>query len=311
MIISASRRTDIPALYSEWFFNRLDEGFLYTQNPFNRKQVSKIQLTPDVVDCIVFWTKNPKPMLDKLNLLKDYSFYFQFTLTPYGNDIETNLPPKSELIDTFKKLSDGIGPHRVIWRYDPIVLTPKQSIKYHIEQFGKLAQELAGYTNRCVFSFYDEYRKCSNNMRSLGVQEISESDMMSIAQEFAVIGEMYGMSLETCAEAIDLESLGIRHGKCIDDELIQSISGRKIRVPKDKKQRKLCGCVSSIDIGSYDSCPQGCLYCYANVNKSKAVENCERHDPFSPLLIGTLRGDEKISERKLDSLYDDEQLSFL
>lgn len=311
MIISASRRTDIPAFYSEWFFNRLKEGFLYTKNPFNPKQISKILLSPEVVDCFVFWTKNPQPMLEKLDLLKEYHFYFQFTLTPYERDIETNLPLKCELIGTFKNLSDRVGPQRIIWRYDPIVITAKYNKRYHLEQFDNLANDLSGYTKRCVFSFYDEYRKCSNNMRSLGVQEICDVDMLTIAKEFARIGEVYGLSLETCAEAIDLNSLRIRHGKCIDDELIAAISGRSIVVAKDKTQRELCCCVGSIDIGMYDSCPQGCLYCYANVNKAKAIENYEKHDPLAPLLMGTLKGDEKITERKMDSLFNDEQCSFL
>jgi Domain of unknown function (DUF1848). len=160
MIISASRRTDIPAFYSEWFLNRIKAGFLIVRNPMNPKQLSRIVLTPDVVDCIVFWTKNPTPMLPKLDELKDYNYYFQFTLTGYGQDIERNLPSKKDvLIPAFLELSEKIGAHRVIWRYDPILINSKYSEEYHVSAFKQIAEALNGHTEKCVFSFVDRYRK--------------------------------------------------------------------------------------------------------------------------------------------------------
>ena len=172
MIISASRRTDIPAFYSDWFFNRIKEGYVLVRNPMNIHQVSKIKLSPDVVDCIVFWTKNPKPMLDKLDELKDYRYYFQFTLNSYSNDIEPNVPSKSEeIINTFKQLSDLIGRDRVIWRYDPIILSEKYTVQYHIKYFEKLSQILNGSFNKCVISFVDFYKK---NARTLNESKINE-----------------------------------------------------------------------------------------------------------------------------------------
>jgi hypothetical protein len=158
MIISCSRRTDVPAFYSDWFFNRLSEGYVLVLNPMNARQVRNVSLALPDVDCIVFWTKNPAPMLDRLHLLKDYPKYFQFTLTPYDRDVEPNLPPKSELIDTLLRLSDKIGKKRIIWRYDPVLLTDKISIDYHVDHFGDLAKRLSGYTERCVISFIDMYR---------------------------------------------------------------------------------------------------------------------------------------------------------
>ena len=156
MIISASRRTDIPTYYSEWFFNRLHEGYVLVRNPMNIHQVSKITLNPDVVDGIVFWTKNPTPMLDKLDQLNDYTYYFQFTLNAYGRDVETGVPSKNNvIIPAFQKLSDKIGPERVIWRYDPIFISKIYTIDYHLHYFEQLAKRLSPYTKKCTISFLD------------------------------------------------------------------------------------------------------------------------------------------------------------
>jgi len=159
MIISVSRRTDIPAFYSDWFFKRLEEGFVLVRNPMNPQQVSKVSLSKAVVDCFVFWTKNPKSMLEKLPLLAGYDYYFQFTLNPYDQEIEVNLPKKAEIIKTFIELSNLIGKDRVIWRYDPILLTDKITIGDHLEYFNILAGQLGDYTRKCVISFLDQYQK--------------------------------------------------------------------------------------------------------------------------------------------------------
>lgn len=159
MILSVSRRTDIPAFYSSWFFNRIKEGFVYVRNPMNMHRVSKIMLTPQQIDCIVFWSKNPKPMIGRLHELEAYDYYFQFTINPYDTLLEKYVPKKRKVIDTFRALSDIIGPHRVIWRYDPILFTDSIGLNYHREYFAKLAKLLAGYTNRCAISFIDNYKK--------------------------------------------------------------------------------------------------------------------------------------------------------
>lgn len=166
MIISASRRTDIPTYYSDWFFNRIKEGFVFVRNPMNAHQISRIDLRPDVVDGIVFWTKNPLPMLDRLDLLKEYTYYFQFTLTSYGEDVESNIPSKSNvIIPSFQRLSDKLGPERVIWRYDPIFLSQKYSIDYHIHYFEMLAKRLSLYTKKCTISFLDYYCNTEKNFQ--------------------------------------------------------------------------------------------------------------------------------------------------
>lgn len=288
MIISASRRTDIPAFYSDWFMKRIEEGFVLVRNPMNARQVSRISLAPELVDCIVFWTKNPARMIDKLTVLdrEKYSYYFQFTLTPYGKDIEPNVRDKNDVAATFIELSERIGKERVVWRYDPILMTDSINRDFHYRSFERLARALTGHTDTCIISFVDFYAKCRKRLSSLKAREMSLEDIRAVAGAFAGICKAYNLKLETCAEEVDLSDLGIGHGKCIDDELISRIIGRPFEVKKDKSQRELCGCAASTDIGAYNTCPFGCLYCYAN-NGSEAVSaKISLHDRESPLLSG-------------------------
>ncbi|KGG79828.1 hypothetical protein Y919_09610 [Caloranaerobacter azorensis H53214] len=309
MIISASRRTDIPAFYSEWFLNRIKEGYLLVRNPMNYHQVSKIILDPNIVDCIVFWTKNPKNMIDKLPLLKDYKYYFQFTITSYDSSIETNVPRKKEIIETFIRLSNIIGKDRVIWRYDPILLNNKINEEYHYKYFEYLASKLYKYTNKCIISFLDMYKKTRNNIKYLNIKPLYKKDMIKIASGLMNICNKYNLKLETCAEEIELNDIGITHGKCIDDRLISKLWGINLKIDKDKNQRKICGCVSSIDIGTYNTCIHGCLYCYANFSEKSVKNNLKKHNPNSPLLLGNLEETDKIFIKKIES-YRDGQLSF-
>jgi hypothetical protein len=301
MIISASRRTDIPSYYSEWFFNRIKEKFVYVRNPMNIRQVSVINLDPELVDCIVFWSKNPKPIIDNLNLLKDYKFYFQFTITPYEQDVEVKLPSKLEIIETFKKLSDMIGPQKVIWRYDPILINKKYNTAYHIDKFEKMASVLKGYTEKVTFSFIDFYKKITENIKLLEITEIPAEEKNIIAQKFSEIARNNNFSIDTCAEDIDLSKYGIAHARCIDDKLISKITGNNLQVEKDKNQRLECGCVKSIDIGEYNSCSNGCVYCYANYSNNIVDKNIKKHIQSSPLLIGDVCPDEIVKERKVTS----------
>ncbi|MBN1465367.1 DUF1848 domain-containing protein [candidate division KSB1 bacterium] len=288
MILSASRRTDIPAFYSAWFLNRIKAGYALVRPPFHAKMIRRIPLTRDEIDCIVFWTKNPRPMMPYLSLLDEmgYPYYFQFTLTPYGAEIETHLPPKADIISTFITLSSLLGKNRVIWRYDPILLTSAMNIDDHILQFAALAERLHDFTRKCIISFFDCYRKCARNMRPLQPLPLDDRTMRTIAAALQEIAASYDLQLETCAEEIDLSSVGIQHARCIDDRLIAELFGRELRVVKDRYQRPACGCVSSVDIGAYDSCPHHCLYCYANANARLSEQNYQKHNPESPLLIG-------------------------
>jgi len=301
MIISASRRTDIPSYYSEWFFNRIKEKWVYVRNPMNIHQVSKINLEPEVVDCIVFWSKNPKPMIDKLQLIKDYFYYFQFTLNSYGQDIEVNLPFKDERIETFKKLSDKIGPVRIIWRYDPILLNDKYNMSYHVDNFEKCASILKGYTEKVTFSFIDFYKRITENIKLINAHEITTEEKNIIAEKFSKIAKENNLLIDTCAEDIDLSKYGIEHARCIDDRLITRIIGYNFTAEKDKTQRLECGCIKSIDIGEYNSCSNGCIYCYANYSHTLVEKNTKKHICLSPLLIDEINSTDIISERKMTS----------
>lgn len=302
MILSVSRRTDIPSYYSDWFFNRIKEGFVYVRNPMNPHQVSKIVLTPEVVDCIVFWTKNPKPMLDRLDELKEYNYYFQFTLTGYGRDIESNIPhKKEEMIPTFRELSKRIGAEKVIWRYDPILFTDKYTTEYHLKAFEQIAATLKGYTEKCVISFVDEYTKTKRNMEAIGVFELKPPQLQTFAKKIAEIAKSNEMKIASCAESIDLEACGITRNSCIDKELIERIIGCRLNVNKDKNQRPTCGCVESVDIGTYNTCKNGCKYCYANYSAESIIKNCSKYEPQSPILCGVLGNNDKITERKVTS----------
>lgn len=303
MILSVSRRTDIPNYYSEWFLNRIEEGYLYVRNPMNIHQISKINISPEVVDCIVFWTKNPEPMMDKLNRLEDYKFYFQFTLTGYGKDIEPCLPHKREkIIPIFQRLSSMIGREKVIWRYDPIIITDKYTEDYHLKAFGEIAANLSGYCNRVVISFVDSYAKTKNNMKKMNALDIDKFDILKFASQLAKIAKDNNMQIATCAEKIDLSVSGIMHGNCIDKSLIEKITGYQIKAVKDKNQREECGCIESVEIGAYDTCLNGCKYCYASSSEKKVKANFALYDINSPLLCGKITEEDKVNERKVKSI---------
>ncbi len=299
MILSVSRRTDIPSFYSEWFMNRIKEGFVYVRNPFNAKHISKVKITPDVVDGIVFWSKDPKPLMKHLEELdsRGYAYYFQFTITGYGKEIEPNLRDKVEIIETFIELSEKLGKHRVILRYDPIFLTEKYTVDFHVGTFEKLVEKLGKYTEKTVISFIDDYRKVFRNMKNIKVKEFTEDDIYQLAEQFGKIANNRNLVVETCAERIDLENFGIKHGRCVDAELIERISKVKLKTPRLDEQRPACLCHQCIDIGEYDTCLHGCVYCYANVNKEAAVKNYKYHDPNSPILFGTYE-EKDVKERK-------------
>lgn len=302
MILSVSRRTDIPAFYAEWFFQRIREGFLYVRNPMNPRQVSRIGLSPEVVDCILFWSKNPAPMLERLDELREYPFYFQFTLTGYGRDIEPGLPDKrKEVIGTFQKLSEKVGKERVVWRYDPILVNGRYTIEYHLKAFEEIAGCLKGYTEKVVISFVDFYAKTLRNTKDLYIKSLSREEMKEIAEEMAQIAKSCGLVIETCAEQINLQDVGIRHGSCIDKKRIEKIAGCSLSVEKDKNQREACGCCESIDVGAYNTCRNGCRYCYANYHEEQVRKCIACYDVDSPLLCGRIEPEERVTDRKVRS----------
>jgi hypothetical protein len=306
MIISASRRTDIPTYYSDWFYNRIKEGYVLVRNPMNVRQISRIELTPDVVDGIVFWTKNPLPMLDRLGELKDYTYYFQFTVTPYGKDVEPNPPLKIDGLPTaFKRLSDTIGADRIVWRYDPVLISERYSLDYHIRAFAKLARGLRGCTRKVTVSFIDaDYRGVKNNLKELALLDFPTATQTELSSAFADIAHGNGLTIDTCAEKTDLSRFGIDRARCVDDRLFARLLDCRLILDKDKTQRPDCGCAASIDIGMYNTCLSGCRYCYANYDASTVSGNFTRHNPLSPLLSGEIESGDKITEREVKSCKD-------
>ncbi len=302
MILSASRRTDIPSFYSNWFYQRVKEGFVYVRNPMNIYQVSRIPINTDVVDCMVFWSKNPSPMLNRLNEIAAFNYYFQFTLNPYDKSLECNVPRKNKILDVFKNLSDKIGPKKVIWRYDPILMTNEIDVNYHLKYFEVLAKTLNGFTDTCVISFVDSYKKTERNLKTTTARELTELEINELSKVLASIAKENNLSLQTCAEKYDLKNYGISHGRCIDNVLIEKIIGNRIDTQKDKNQRDVCGCISSIDIGEYNTCNHHCLYCYANFNRDQVIKKFKDHSTNSALLIGDIGEKDVIKERKVSSI---------
>ncbi len=303
MIISASRRTDLPAYYSEWFMNRLRAGSVLTRNPMNHAQISRIQLSPELVDCIAFWTKDPSPMLEQLPLLDQmgYRYYFQFTLTPYDEDLEPGLRNKKDILKTFQRLSDRVGRERVLWRYDPIIINDRYRVEFHLDKINDLCSSLSGYTEVCTISFVDLYHKL-HPAKGLPFREATEEEMACLAKAFSEAGSRYGLSVRACCEKADLSSYGIRPASCIDQRTIEKVCGYSITGRRDSNQRSGCGCIQSIDIGSYNTCPSGCRYCYANAGIASARRNRDHHDPASELLLGVPGEGEIIRDRVVKSL---------
>lgn len=307
MIISASRRTDIPAFYSDWFFNRIKERYVLVPNPYNSKMISRISLDPAVVDCIVFWSKNPAPMLEKLDKLKEYNYYFQFTLNPYGPDIENHLPAISKRIDTFKRLSDRIGKEKVIWRYDPVLTNETYTPGFHKEKFAEIAYELKEHTEKCMLGFIDHYQHIRTAVSRFNIQPLLKADIEEMAVSFKKTVDTCSIQLDTCTVKVDLTHLGIPGGLCIDNQLVERIAGYPISVRKDKNQRDICRCAESLDIGTYESCLNGCIYCYAIKGNYNTVKyNLNKHDKNSPMLVGELQEDDIVKERLVKSLRNDQ-----
>ena len=271
MIISASRRTDIPAFYTDWFLRRIAEQYCTVVNPFNPRQVARVSLAPADVDAIVFWTKNARPLiphLDRLNRL-GYRYYFQVTVNGYGERFEPYVPPLEECIKTFCELAAQIGPDKVIWRYDPIVVSNKTAVEYHKERFAYIMERLRPATRRVVVSFVDDYRKAASQFRQLareGVEVRLTPGPDEVAELAGFIGRnavAHGLEAVSCAETFDLQPFGIKRGKCIDDVLLEKLFGIRVGSAKDRSQRPECGCIAAKDIGVYGTCRHGCRYCYA------------------------------------------------
>ena len=273
MIISVSRRTDIPRYHFDWFMERVNEGFADVANPFNAAQIKRISLKPGDVKFMVFWTRDPKKILETPGLSEKYRFYVMTTLTGYPKIIEPNAPAKDDVIYTMKALAQRLGKNRVIWRYDPVFLTDLTDSAFHKRNFSELASALAGVTERVIISIYDEYsgakRRLSAMEREGQLRVLSHSgpQVTELITELARIANDAGINIQSCAE--DLTGCGVKMGACIDSALINAITGEEQDKGRDRNQRQACLCAQSVDIGVYGTCPAECVYCYAR----RAVNN--------------------------------------
>lgn len=299
MIVSASRRSDIPAFYAAWFMGRIREGYCLVQNPFNARSYSRVPLSPGDAELILFWTKNPLPLMPYLDELdaRGYAYCFSFTVTPYGRDVEPNLPPEAARLDAFAALAARLGPARVDWRYDPILLDSSHPAAWHEDRFGRLCDALAPLTTRCIFSFADPYRHLGGR-----IKPTEGRDMRDMAARLARVASPHALALYTCCERLDLSAFGVRPAACVDPQRIAGILGCPLRLMQDKGQRPGCGCAQSVDIGAYSTCPGGCAYCYATKSAALARSRFATHDPALPSLAGPVPPGATITSRAMPSV---------
>ncbi len=304
MILQTGMRTDIPAFYSQWFINRIKAGYVLVRNPYNPSSVTRYEINPDVVDLIAFCTKNPAPMLKYMDVLKPYGQYWFVTITPYGKEIEPNVPDKRQVLEDFKTLSKFVGVDSIGWRYDPIFINDKYSIDFHIETFEQMARELSGYTKTCIISFIDLYKKVIKNFPQACMVE--KEKRLKIGKAFAEIGRQYDITIKACAEGDELAPYGVDCSGCLTQEVYETVLHTKLDMPKIKGQRNGCACFFGNDIGAYDTCRHFCKYCYANTDYRAVLSNSELHNPDSPFLIGTHQAGDIINHAVQESWVDNQ-----
>ena len=295
MIINTGSRTDIVQYYSEWLLKRFQEGFVYSRNPLFPNKVTRYELNPDVVDCVVFCSKNYEPILERLpEITNKFNTYFYYTITAYEKDVEPNVPDIGDSIETLIKLSKLVGAKRIAWRYDPILLTEKYSKKRHYETFDYMAQKLSPYIDRCIFSFVEMYKKLKTNMPEIIV--LTENDKDEIAKNIGLIAQKHNILLQTCATLENYDKYNILQSGCMTAEILGKANDITFRKINHSGNRKGCRCMESRNIGDYDTCPNGCKYCYANQNPEIAKKNFEKHNIESPLILGGLNPTDEITQ---------------
>lgn len=294
MIINTGQRTDIPAFYAKWFANRLKEGYVCVRNPYNPTQVSRYRLDPEVVDVIGFCTKNPAPMFPYMKLLEKYGQYWFVSLTPYGKDIEPNVPDKHRLIEDIKILSETVGVNSLGWRYDPIFLSEKYTKEYHLHAFRQIAEALDGYTQTVVISFIDLYPKVKKNFPE--AKAVSFEERLWLGKEIIDIASKHNMTVKPCAEGDELAAYGADCSGCMKISDYERAIGKRLDAPKKKGARAECACYLSCDIGAYNTCRHLCRYCYANAEADVVLAQSKLHDPDSPFLIGNYREGDRVHD---------------
>lgn len=294
MILNVSGRTDIVAFYSKWFMNRYHEGFVDVRNPFNKHLISRIYF--DDVDAIMFCTKNPLPIIPHLKEI-DKPIVFHVTLTPYKNDIEFNVIDKKKIIEGIKEISNIIGIDYLYIRYDPIFISEKYNLDYHIKAFTKMCELLNGYVNKIIVSFLDDYKNVRINYKYLQYRDFTEEDYEILGTTFSEIARDNNMTVQTCFEENDLTQYGFIKGECLSHELAYILTGKKYKNWRARGKNG-CSCVEMVDIGDYNSCKHLCKYCYANYDEKKVNQNVKMHDVNSSLLIGKINDDDEVKIRR-------------
>lgn len=304
MLVSASRRTDIPAFFTPWLLNRLRAGFVLVRNPFNRRMVSRVRLDPSVVEALVLWTKNPAPFLPHWAEVESmgYPVVMQYTITACDPVLEPGLPSLDNRIASFQQAATRWGAARMLWRCDPLIFTKDWGPDAVLRRFTRLARALCGMTSQCTISFVSLYAKCRRNLRDFELVELDAVERQRLIAEMTNIAAARHIQLRACCDAFLSETCQVPRAHCIDGAQIGAIIGQPLSTRRDTSQRPGCGCTVSVDIGAYDSCAHGCRYCYANTSDQTARRNLALHDPASPLLIGSLQGDETIRERDMAPL---------
>ncbi len=303
MILNTGGRTDTVQYYSEWLLNRFREGYVLSRNPMFPNVINRIELSPDTIDVVVFCSKDYAPILDRLHEISDrFKCYYHYTITAYDTDIEPNVPSIEQSVETLKQLSAQVGKEKVAWRYDPVLLTEKYTIEKHFETFDYMARELSPYVDRCIFSFVEMYKKLAVNMPEL--QPISDDNKILLVKGLGAIAKQYGLYLQTCAAKDDYLQFGVHHSGCMTTEIFSRALGLNFKHQAHKGNRIGCACMESRGLGDYNSCPNGCRYCYANKDHAKAAENYRRHDPKSPLLLGDVLPTDTIKPAVQKSLID-------
>lgn len=293
MILNTGGRTDIVQYYNKWLLKRFKEGFVYSRNPLFPNKVIRYELTPDKIDCVIFCSKNYEPILQNLHEITDkFHTYFYYTITAYGKDVEPGVPAIEKSIDTLLKLEDIVGSNKIAWRYDPVLLTEKYTIDYHLETFDNMAKQLSGHVDRCIFSFVEMYKKLEKNMPEIIL--LTEENRDFIAKHLAEIAGKYGLLLQTCGTDESFTRYGIHLSGCVTLDILGKANNIVFKDLKHKGMRQGCHCIESRDIGAYDTCLNGCKYCYANKNPQKAFDNYKYHNPDSPLLLGNIKPDDTV-----------------
>lgn len=313
MILSVGMRTDIVGFYLDWFINRVNEGYVLVRNPYNPHHVSRYEINSEIVDLIMYCTKNPRPLVNHLksdvnSKLWNFRSLIHVTITPYDTDIEPNVPKITQVIQSVRELSELLGKNKVVWRYDPICITEKYTIDYHLEQFERMAKMISGYIKVCIISFVDFYEKTQRNAPFLKV--ISKVQQEEIVARLNEIAKIYSIELRLCAENLDCDKLKISRLGCLEASDLEKIYGIYLKDIKESFPRSGCHCLPVRDIGAYNSCPHGCLYCYANDEKGIVIENHKLHNPKSPLLLGELNEEDVVYHSRQISYLDREQRLF-